>query len=209
MTINCIKNVDPILPDDVLFTLVKNRETFSLDKLCQLFPLIDSADVKLSYQTALSNRTLLDRVMSEKANIIKFTERKVETPETVVKTSNIPVQKKFPDNYVTSLTEPIVTIHVLDDSNDQKADFQCGRELLVKEMKYFGDYLPIEESALSEIDISVHCDIAIFALLMQWVKSRAQRKFNYLNYRGLINGHPFDRCFSKFQYEISKISCFK
>ena len=153
---------------------MKNKETFSLDKLCQLFPLIDPTDVKLSYQTALSNRTLLDRVMSEKANIIKFTERKTETPETE-KPSNIPVQKKFPDNYVTSMTEPIVTIHVLDDSNDQKADFQCGRELLVKEMKYFGDYLPIEESALSEIDISVHCDIAIFALLMQWVKCRAQR----------------------------------
>lgn len=162
------RSAQETLLEDVLFTLVKNKETFSFDKLCQLFPLIDQSDVKLSYQNALTNRTLLDRVMAEKANIITFTE--IESDKTPTKSSNIPLKKKFPDNYITSLTEPIVTIHVLDDSNDQKADFQCGRELLVKEMKYFGDYLPVEESALSEIDISVHCDIAIFALLMNWVK---------------------------------------
>ena len=114
------RSAQETLLDDVLFTLVKNKETFSFDKLCQLFPLIDQSDVKLSYQNALANRTLLDRVMAEKANIITFTE--IESDCAPAKSTNIPLKKKFPDNYVTSLTEPIVTIHVLDDSNDQKAD---------------------------------------------------------------------------------------
>ena len=38
------------------------------------------------------------------------------------------------------------------------------------EMKYFSEYLPEEESALNEIDISVHCDVDIFGWLMKWVK---------------------------------------
>ena len=162
------KSAQQTLLGDVLFTLVKNAETFSFDKLCKLFPLIAEADVKQAYHQARQDRSLLDRVMSEKANIITFTEK--NAPPEVEEPSNIPVKRAFPDNYITSLTEPIVTIHVLDDSNDKKDDFQCGRALLVKEMAYFGDYLPVEESALSEIDISVHCDIAIFALLMNWVK---------------------------------------
>ena len=65
---------------------------------------------------------------------------------------------------------PIVTIHVLDEARDLKEDFHCGRELLVSEMKYFKEYLPEEESALNEIDISVHCDVDIFGWLMKWVK---------------------------------------
>ena len=152
------------LLSDVLFTLVKNKESFAFDKLKMLFPLLNEAQIKEKYHEALENRNLLEKIMKEKPNIITF-------DSSMAKSS---IQKmpprKLPLNYISSTEQPIVTIHVLDETNNTKSDFVCGRALLVKEMKYFHDYLPEEETALSEIDISVHCDIHIFSLLMNWVK---------------------------------------
>ena len=51
-----------------------------------------------------------------------------------------------------------------------KKDFQCPRDLLVQEMKYFAEYLSLDAQRWEEVDISVHCDVQIFEWLMQYVK---------------------------------------
>ena len=133
------------LLEDVLFTLIKNKETFSFDKLDMLFPLLAEETIKEDYETALAHRFLLDKVMHQEPNVETYVELKCD----VTTTAKLKIQKqKLPPNYVSSTAKPIVTIHVLDETNNQKSDFLCSRSLLVKEMKYFNDYLPEEESAL-------------------------------------------------------------
>jgi len=51
-----------------------------------------------------------------------------------------------------------------------KKDFQCPRDQLVQEMKYFAEYLSTDAQRWEEVDISVHCDVQIFEWLMQYVK---------------------------------------
>ena len=51
-----------------------------------------------------------------------------------------------------------------------KKDFTCSKVLLLKEMKYFQDYLSSDNQTWEDIDISVHCDIKIFDWLMRYVK---------------------------------------
>lgn len=50
-------------------------------------------------------------------------------------------------------------------------DFTCARDVLIKEMEYFSNYLSSPESQQwEEVDINVHCDINVFEWLMQYVK---------------------------------------
>ena len=51
-----------------------------------------------------------------------------------------------------------------------KQDFTCPRDLLVREMKYFGEYLSTDAQHMEEVDISVHCDVQIFDWLIKYVK---------------------------------------
>lgn len=51
-----------------------------------------------------------------------------------------------------------------------KQDFNCPRDLLIREMRYFAEYLSVEAQRWEEVDISVHCDIQIFDWLMRYVK---------------------------------------
>lgn len=51
-----------------------------------------------------------------------------------------------------------------------KQDFTCPRDLLVKEMKYFAEYLSADSQRWEDVDISVHCDVQIFDWLMKYVK---------------------------------------
>jgi len=137
------------LLEDVLFTLIKNKESFSFDKLEMLFPLLSREIIKEQYETALGHRSLLDKVMKMTPTVETYVELKEqEKSEKISKISTKIQKQKLPQNYISSTTKPIVTIHVLDETNDQKSDFLCSRALLVKEMKYFNDYLPEEESAL-------------------------------------------------------------
>jgi len=168
------------LLSDVLFTLVKNKESFAFDKLMMLFPMLTETQIKEKYHEALENRNLLEKIMKEKPNIITFDSSMAKSS-----VQKLP-PKKLPLNYISSTEQPIVTIHVLDETNNTKSDFVCGRALLVKEMKYFHDYLPEEETALSEIDISVHCDIHIFSLLMNWVKRNESAESFKLSKSNLI-----------------------
>lgn len=51
-----------------------------------------------------------------------------------------------------------------------KQDFSCARDLLVREMKYFAEYLSSDSQRWEDVDISVHCDVQIFDWLMKYVK---------------------------------------
>merc|ERR1712131_506840 len=117
--------------------------------LMMLFPMLTGTQIKEKYHEALENRNLLEKIMKEKPNIITFDSSMAKSS-----VQKLP-PKKLPLNYISSTEQPIVTIHVLDETNNTKSEFVCGRALLVKEMKYFHDYLPEEETALSEINISV------------------------------------------------------
>eukprot|EP00911_Craspedida_sp_UC1_P002417 UC1_evm1s1803 len=63
----------------------------------------------------------------------------------------------------------MVVIHVLDAAKKVKRNFTCERELLSSEMRYFSKYLS-DASAAEGIDISVHCDVNIFAWLINYIK---------------------------------------
>uniref|UniRef100_A0A3B4A772 SANT and BTB domain-containing protein n=1 Tax=Periophthalmus magnuspinnatus TaxID=409849 RepID=A0A3B4A772_9GOBI len=69
-----------------------------------------------------------------------------------------------------SLPSPNMVIHVCDETKSLKQDFTCPRELLVKEMRYFSEYLSVDAQRWDEVDISVHCDVQIFDWLMNYVR---------------------------------------
>ena len=48
-----------------------------------------------------------------------------------------------------------------------KRDFHCPRGVLVREMRYFSEYLSSDAQLWDEVDISVHCDIPVFEWLMR------------------------------------------
>lgn len=66
---------------------------------------------------------------------------------------------------------PNMVIHVCDEAKNLKQDFTCPRNLLIKEMRYFEEYLSVDPQRWDEVDISVHCDVQIFDWLMNYVKS--------------------------------------
>lgn len=67
--------------------------------------------------------------------------------------------------------DPEIIIHVCDEGKSLKKDFYCCQSILVKEMGYFTK-VTVKGQRLRDMDISVHCDIAVFEWLMRWVKSR-------------------------------------
>ncbi|XP_069581597.1 SANT and BTB domain regulator of class switch recombination isoform X3 [Brachyistius frenatus] len=66
--------------------------------------------------------------------------------------------------------DPSMVIHVCDETKNLKQDFTCPRDLLVKEMRYFAEYLTVDAQRWEEVDISVHCDVQIFDWLMNYVR---------------------------------------
>ncbi|XP_032881036.1 uncharacterized protein KIAA1841 homolog isoform X1 [Amblyraja radiata] len=71
---------------------------------------------------------------------------------------------------------PNMVIHVCDEAKNLKRDFVCPRNLLVSEMKYFAEYLSVDAQRWQEVDISVHCDVHIFAWLMSYVKKKLKHQ---------------------------------
>ncbi|TSU37056.1 hypothetical protein Baya_12880 [Bagarius yarrelli] len=69
---------------------------------------------------------------------------------------------------------PVMVIHVCDEAKNLKQDFECPRDLLVREMRYFAEYLSMDSQRWEEVDISVHCDIQIFDWLMNYVKRNSE-----------------------------------
>lgn len=81
---------------------------------------------------------------------------------------------KNPEKYWTnkqlqsSSTHDMVVIHVCDENRQVTRDFNCCRDILVSNMKYFKSYLS-SAGSLDDVDISVHCDVEIFEWLMQYI----------------------------------------
>lgn len=71
---------------------------------------------------------------------------------------------------------PNIVIHVCDEAKNVKRDFNCPRNLLVREMKYFAEYLSLDAQRWEEVDISVHCDVQIFEWLMRYVQRHIPEK---------------------------------
>ncbi|PAA59550.1 hypothetical protein BOX15_Mlig025688g1, partial [Macrostomum lignano] len=70
---------------------------------------------------------------------------------------------------------PKITIHVCDEGKGLKQDFECPKDLLVQEMRYFADYLSSDQQKWEDVDISVHCDVNIFDWLMRYVKRKFEK----------------------------------
>ncbi|CAH1801322.1 unnamed protein product [Owenia fusiformis] len=70
---------------------------------------------------------------------------------------------------------PVMVIHVCDEAKNLKQDFHCQRDVLIKEMKYFAEYLSNDSQRWEEVDISVHCDVQIFDWLMKYVKRHEKK----------------------------------
>ena len=60
-----------------------------------------------------------------------------------------------------STSSPFLLVH---------REFQCSRDLLLREMRYFVEYLPSERNEKGPTEIAVHCDINVFETLMRYVK---------------------------------------
>ncbi|XP_051937020.1 SANT and BTB domain regulator of class switch recombination isoform X1 [Hippocampus zosterae] len=73
------------------------------------------------------------------------------------------------------LRDPNMIIHVCDETKNLKQDFTCPRDLLVKEMRYFAEYLSVDTQRWEEVDISVHCDVQIFDWLMNYVRRNSSK----------------------------------
>jgi len=71
-----------------------------------------------------------------------------------------------------------MVIHVCDEAKNLKQDFTCPRDLLVKEMRYFAEYLSVDAHRWEEVDISVHCDVQIFDWLMNYVRRNTPTEGN-------------------------------
>lgn len=71
-----------------------------------------------------------------------------------------------------------MVIHVCDETKNLKQDFTCPRDLLVKEMRYFAEYLSVDAQRWEEVDISVHCDVQIFDWLMNYVRRNSAGEGN-------------------------------
>jgi hypothetical protein len=56
---------------------------------------------------------------------------------------------------VSNPVSDIVTIHVCDDNRHVTRDFNCKKDLLVKNMKYFKNFLSKADSSFEDVDISV------------------------------------------------------
>nr|XP_020478953.1 uncharacterized protein KIAA1841 homolog isoform X2 [Monopterus albus] len=74
--------------------------------------------------------------------------------------------------------DPNMVIHVCDETKNLKQDFTCPRDLLIKEMRYFAEYLSVDPQRWEEVDISVHCDVQIFDWLMNYVRRNSAGEGN-------------------------------
>ncbi|CEG35424.1 Protein of unknown function DUF3342 [Plasmopara halstedii] len=81
---------------------------------------------------------------------------------------------------------PIVVIHVIDEYRQSSKIFKCQRELLLTEMKYFQAYLS-GANEHDEIEISVHCDVKIFALLIKYMRNRGRGLKPHITLKNIVS----------------------
>lgn len=93
------------------------------------------------------------------------------TPTSKSKRNPDILTKRSPDLQIGDEETCEIVIHVCDEAKNLKQDFKCVQSVLVQEMGYFSK-VTVRGQKLKDMDISVHCDIAVFDWLMKWVKSK-------------------------------------
>ena len=59
---------------------------------------------------------------------------------------------------------------------DERA-FRCDLELLLREMRYFRAHLAgVADPSSRRVEMAVHCDVAVFAWLLDWVRAKEARR---------------------------------
>ncbi|EEH60371.1 uncharacterized protein MICPUCDRAFT_7831, partial [Micromonas pusilla CCMP1545] len=73
-----------------------------------------------------------------------------------------------------------IVIHVFDEARDARRDFTCELALLTREMRYFRSHLSGsattttgQSSSRPPTEMSVHCDVEVFAWLLEYVNATA------------------------------------
>jgi hypothetical protein len=84
----------------------------------------------------------------------------------------------------------MVMIHVCDESKKTSKDFKCEKNLLLANMKYFEKYMTDNQS-FDDIDISVHCDIAIFDWLMRYMQNPVDPSLDVNNVISILISSDF------------------
>lgn len=69
----------------------------------------------------------------------------------------------------------IVTIHVKDDANHLRKNFECNQEILLNEMHYFRNYISASTSS-KDLDIAVHCEMIIFTWLYEYINHQVSNE---------------------------------
>lgn len=130
--------------------------------------LLSLETIYLSFQQPLSINKTIDQIQQQEID---------ETDETVIDDD----ESSSNNNNNNEVSQ--ITITVCDEAKSLKRQFTCNRSLLIREMRYFADYLKDEPDQIEEVDISVHCDLDIFQWLMSFVNRRAPTKLPELEPR--------------------------
>ncbi|CAD7943196.1 unnamed protein product [Amoebophrya sp. A25] len=75
-------------------------------------------------------------------------------------------------NTTTTSSSRKMTIYVFDETTGGSRNFTCRQDVLLQHMKYFRSYLS-ESSASDDVEISVHCDVGVFAWLVRYMDNPA------------------------------------
>ena len=83
-----------------------------------------------------------------------------------------------------------ILIHVTDENRKIEKDFTCRKSILLKEMKYFEQFLNEADNS-DDLDISVHCDVKIFDWLMKYVRDKQDPKLENKNVISILISSDF------------------
>eukprot|EP01105_Mastigella_eilhardi_P028429 TRINITY_DN935_c0_g1_i2.p1 TRINITY_DN935_c0_g1~~TRINITY_DN935_c0_g1_i2.p1 ORF type:complete len:468 (+),score=124.08 TRINITY_DN935_c0_g1_i2:1379-2782(+) len=75
-----------------------------------------------------------------------------------------------------------IVIHVVDKSTGQLRDFRCDRDVLCQSTTYFRELLAQHEV----VDVTVHCNVTIFAWLVQYIHACAPAQRPTLDVKNVI-----------------------
>ncbi len=146
--------------------LIENSKSIDLSRF-KLPNITPSQNVLLSLETIYNNAQ--QSLLSDKNNNQTQEQQNNENDEKII------------DKDDGELSQ--ISITVCDESKTLKRQFSCNRLLLIREMRYFADYLKDEPDQAEEVDISVHCDIDIFQWLMLFVHRRSSAELPELEPR--------------------------
>lgn len=51
-----------------------------------------------------------------------------------------------------------------------KYDFYCDKQVLIKHILYFSKKKYLKDEAISDLDISIFCEVKIFSWLMRYIR---------------------------------------